>query len=62
MAAQLPDAQIMIPYKQLMELLEVAAELPKLRKENHRLQDQVLALRITQMECMEKIKQLEKLL
>lgn len=52
----------MIPYKQLMELLDVAAELPKLRKELRRCQDQVLALRMIQTECMERIGQLEKLL
>lgn len=58
----LPDAQIMIPYKQLMELLDVASEVPKLRKELRRCQDQVLALRMIQAECMERIGQLEKLL
>ena len=52
----------MIPYKQLLELLEVASEVPKLRKELRRCQDQVLALRMIQAECMEKIGQLEKLL
>lgn len=58
----MPDPQIMLPYSQLMDLLDVAQQVPKLRKENQRLQEQVLALRITQMECMERIKQLEKLL
>lgn len=62
MAPPKPEPQIMIPYAQLLELLDVAQQVPLLRKEVKRLSDQVLALRMIQSECMEKIGQLEKLL
>lgn len=52
----------MISYQQLQDLLGVAAEVPKLRKEFQQLEKQLLALRIMQQECLERIAELAKLL
>lgn len=43
--AKQPDLQVLIPYKTLCELLEVAQEVPKLRKEFKQLIKQQDALR-----------------
>lgn len=60
MPKRLPDIQVLIPYKYLCELLEASEEVKGLRKDNARLAEQVLALRIIQQECIEKIAELEK--
>ena len=45
----------MIPYSELCELLDVAKQIKVFQTEVKRLQQQVLALRIMQQECFEKI-------
>ena len=55
------DPQVIIPYSQLVELLEASQRIKEYRSEVKRLNDQVLALRIMQSECMEQIRELKKL-
>ena len=56
------DPQVIIPYSQLVELLEASQRIKEYKSEVKRLNDQVLALRIMQSECMEQIKELKKLI
>lgn len=58
----LDDISVMIPYPRLCELLKASEEVTELRKENARLNDQLLSLRMIQQECMEKIADLERYL
>ena len=60
MAKQPPDYPVLIPYSQLVELLETSRRIKEYQQEVKRLNDQVLALRIIQFECMEQIKELKK--
>ena len=53
MAEQTPEIQVIIPYKQLENLLEASVELKKLRGEVRRLHDQQAALRLQFMEMRE---------
>ena len=62
MPKQPPDYPVMIPYSQLVELLEASQRIKEYKAEVARLNDQVLALRIIQGECMEQIKELKKLI
>ena len=55
------DPQVIIPYSQLVELLEASQRIKEYKSEVKRLNDQVLALRIMQSECMEQIRELKKL-
>ena len=55
------DPQVIIPYSQLVELLEASQRVKEYKSEVKRLNDQVLALRIMQSECMEQIRELKKL-
>lgn len=57
-----PSIQVLIPYTQLCEPLEASEELEQLRQENARLEEQLLALRMIQQECLEKIRDLERYL
>ena len=52
----------MIPYSELCELLDATKQIKAYRNEVDRLQQQVLALRIIQQQCIEKIRDLEKVL
>ena len=52
---KLPDIQVLIPYKQLEELLQASVELKSLRFEVKRLRDQVGALRSIMTEIMMKV-------
>lgn len=52
----------MIPYSELCELLDATKQIKAYRSEVDRLQQQVLALRIIQQQCLEKIRDLEKVL
>ena len=54
------DIQVLIPYKRLVELLQASEELDAVRNDYARLEKQVLALRMIQTECMEKIGDLER--
>ena len=62
MPKQPPDYPVLIPYSQLVELLEASQRIKEYKSEVKRLNDQVLALRIMQSECMEQIKELKKLI
>ena len=61
MPKQPPDYPVLIPYSQLVELLEASQRIKEFTAETKRLNDQVLALRIMQAECMEQIRELKKL-
>ena len=56
------DPQVIIPYSQLVELLEASQQIKEYKKEVAGLNAQVTALRIIQSECMEQIKELKKLI
>ena len=62
MPKQPPDYPVLIPYSQLVDLLEASKRIKEYKVEVKRLNDQVLALRIMQAECMEQIKELKKLI
>ena len=62
MANPSPEPQIIIPYKQLCELLQAGHEVESLRKEVRRLSKQLDAMRVIQRECIDKIGELRKLL
>ena len=57
-----PDYPVLIPYSELCELLDASRQIKAYKNEVQRLNDQVLALRIIQQECLEKIKELRELL
>ena len=61
MPKQPPDYPVLIPYSELVELLEASQRIKEYKSEVKRLNDQVLALRIMQSECMEQIRELKKL-
>ena len=52
----------MIPYSELCDLLDATKQIKAYRSEVDRLQQQVLALRIMQQECFDKLREMEKLL
>lgn len=60
--AKPPDYPVMIPYSELCELLQAVQQVKEYKAEVSNYRAQVLALRIMQQECMEKIRELEKLL
>ena len=51
----LPEIQVLIPYKQLEELLQASSELKSLRLEVKRLRDQMGAIRSIMTEVMMKV-------
>lgn len=55
-----PDYPVLIPYSELCELLDASKQIKIYKEEVKRLQAQVLALRIMQQECMEKIGEVER--
>ena len=57
--AKAPEYPVMIPYSELCELLDVAKQIKAYQNEVKRLQQQVLALRIIQQECFEKIGEIQ---
>lgn len=57
-----PEPQVIIPYKQLCELLQAGEEVKLLRVEVKKLSKQIDAMRIVQRECIERIGELKKLL
>ena len=60
--ANTPDYPVLIPYSELCELLDATKQISAYRHEIERMQQQVLALRIMQQECFEKLRELQKLL
>lgn len=57
-----PDYPVMIPYSELCDLLDAARQIKEYQAEVKKFSNQVLALRIIQQQCMEKIGELEKLI
>lgn len=56
------DYPVMIPYKDLCELLETTNRIKEYEAEVARMNRQMLALRVIQQQCLEKLRELEKLL
>ena len=56
---KLPEIQIVIPYKDLVELLEASKEIKDLRSDNKRLHDQLGALRSQFTELMDQFRDLK---
>lgn len=52
----------MIPYSKLCELLDATERIKEYKAEVDKYKQQVLALRIMQQECFEKLREIEKLL
>ena len=57
-----PDYPVMIPYSELCRLLDASRQIEEYKEQVAIFDRQVLALRIMQQECMEKIKELERLI
>ena len=55
-----PDYPVMVPYSELMELLDVARQVKAYKAEVQKLQSQVLSLRIMQQQCFEKLQELRE--
>lgn len=55
-----PDYPVMIPYSELCELLEASKQVKAYKAEVQLLEKQVLALRIMQQECFEKLREIER--
>lgn len=55
-----PDYPVLIPYSELCELLEASRQIKEYKNEVKQLQQQVLALRIMQQECFEKLRDIER--
>lgn len=62
MPKQPPDYPVLVPYSQLCELLETSQRVKDYEKQVAQLNDQVLALRIIQQQCLEQLKELKQLL
>lgn len=60
--AKLPDYSVMVPYNELYELLQATQKIKEFQAEVDKYKQQVLALRIMQQECFEKLREIEKLL
>lgn len=58
--AKNPDYPVLIPYSELCELLQAVKLVKEYKNEVARYREQVLALRIMQQECFEKLRELEK--
>lgn len=57
--AKLPDIQVLIPYKDLMELLEASRQIEILMKDNKRLHEQLGALRSQFTELLDQFRDLK---
>lgn len=62
MMAKQPDYPVMIPYSELCQLLDSSRQIKEYKAQVKRLEAQLLALRVMQQECFEKLRELEKLL
>lgn len=58
--AKQPDYPVLIPYSELCELLGATQQIKAYKNEVEKLEEQVLALRIMQQECFEKLREIEK--
>ena len=57
-----PDYPVMIPYSELCRLLDATKQIDQFREQVKIYEKQVLALRIMQQECFEKLREIEKCL
>lgn len=55
-----PEYPVLIPYSELCELLQTAQLVKEYKSEVAKYREQVLALRIMQQECFEKLREIEK--
>ncbi len=62
MAKKDDDFGVFISMRRFLELTELSGQVKELCQENAKLKQQVLALRVIQQQCIEKIGELEKLL
>ena len=60
--AKQPDYPVMIPYSELCELLDASRQVKEYKTQVKSLESQVVALRVIQQQCLEKIRDLEKLI
>lgn len=58
--AKLPELQVLIPYKDLMELLEASRQIEQLKKDNKRLHNQMIQLRSQFTELMDAFGELKR--
>ena len=58
MSKKLPDIQVLIPYKDLCQLLNASAEVETLKQENRIIRDQLGAMRLQFTELMERLREL----
>ena len=56
-----PDYPVLIPYKEFCELLQTTHQLQEYKDEVAKLNRQVLALRLIQPQCLDKLRDLEKI-
>lgn len=59
MAKKLPDLQVIIPYKDLQQLLYAAGEVDSLKIEQQHSRDQIAALRNQFLELMERFSEIQ---
>ena len=57
-----PDYPVLIPYSELCRLLDATKQIDQFREQVKIYEKQVLALRIMQQECFEKLREIEKYL
>lgn len=62
MAKKEDDFGVFISMRRFLELVELSGQVKELRQDNAKLKDQILALRVVQQQCIEKLGELEKLL
>ena len=60
--AKQPDYPVLIPYSELCRLLDATKQIDQFREQVKIYEKQVLALRIMQQECFEKLREIEKYL
>ena len=53
---------ISMPYSEFLEIFEMANAVKQLKQENKRLSEQLLALRLIQQQCLEKIREIDRYL
>ena len=58
--AKPPDYPVLIPYSELCELLAATKQIQEYKNEVKLLEKQVLALRIMQQQCFEKLRDIER--
>lgn len=56
---KLPDLQVLIPYKDLQQLLNAAGEVESLKAEQRQNRDQMAALRLQFTELMERLNEIQ---